>query len=132
MSVVLRVTPDDPTPPYEQLRRQLSALIANGVLEDGRRLPTVRQLAADLRLAPGTIARTYQELERSGLIETRRGAGTRVRGAAPRLTDATRRAELSRLAQDLVSSARLLGADDAEIRSALDAALTSRRRASDR
>lgn len=47
----------DPTPPYEQLRRQLADLVGSGVLASGDRLPPVRQLAADLGLAPGTVAR---------------------------------------------------------------------------
>ena len=55
----------DPTPPYEQLRRQLADLIGSGVLSPGDRLPPVRQLAADLGLAVGTVARTYRELERA-------------------------------------------------------------------
>jgi len=77
-----RVTLDlsDPVPPYEQIRRQLSSLIAVGVLEPGSRLPTVRSLAADLGIAAGTVARAYKELEQSGLIESRRRNGTIVVG----------------------------------------------------
>jgi DNA-binding transcriptional regulator YhcF (GntR family) len=58
----------DPTPPYEQLRRQLAGLIRSGVLEPGGRLPPLRQLAADLGLAVGTVARAYRELESAGLV----------------------------------------------------------------
>jgi GntR family transcriptional regulator len=74
------ITVDDsnPTPPFEQIRSQLAGLISVGTLPHGERLPTVRQLAADLRLAPGTVARAYSALEADGLIETRRGGGTRV------------------------------------------------------
>jgi len=84
------ITVDDanPTPPYEQIRSQLASLINAGSLAFGERLPTVRQLAADLRLAPGTVARAYTELEAQGLIESKRGAGTRVSAhveAAPML-----------------------------------------------
>ena len=73
----------DPTPPYEQLRRQLAELIGSGVLTSGDRLPPVRQLAADLGLAAGTVARTYRELEQSGHVRSRRGGGTRVAATAP-------------------------------------------------
>ena len=73
----------DPTPPYEQLRRQLADLIGSGVLSPGDRLPPVRQLAADLGLAAGTVARTYKELELAGLVRSRRGGGTRVAPSAP-------------------------------------------------
>jgi len=74
------ITVDDasPTPPFEQIRVQLQSQIQLGTLANGQRLPPVRQLAADLRLAPGTVARAYAALEIEGLIETRRGAGTRV------------------------------------------------------
>ena len=66
MTVALRVDAADPTPPYEQLRRQLAVLIRAGAVSVGTRLPTVRQLAKDLGLAPGTVMRTYRELEGEG------------------------------------------------------------------
>jgi GntR family transcriptional regulator len=74
------ITVDDasPTPPFEQIRAQIESQILLGALANGQRLPTVRQLAADLGLAPGTVARAYSALEQGGLIETGRGAGTRV------------------------------------------------------
>ena len=80
MSLSIGVDLTDPTPPYEQLRRQLSAMIGSGELALGDRLPPLRQLAGDLGLAVGTVARTYRELEAAGLIASRRGAGTRVVG----------------------------------------------------
>jgi GntR family transcriptional regulator len=74
------ITVDDasPTPPFEQIRAQVENQILLGTLANGQRLPTVRQLAADLGLAAGTIARAYAALEVAGLIVTGRGAGTRV------------------------------------------------------
>ena len=74
------ITVDDanPTPPFEQIRAQIESQILLGTLTNGQRLPTVRQLAVDLGLAPGTVARAYSALETGGLIETRRGAGTSV------------------------------------------------------
>ena len=71
----------DPTPPYEQLRRQLADLIGSGVLTPGDRLPPVRQLAADLGLATGTVARTYRELENDGVVVTEGRRGTFVAAA---------------------------------------------------
>lgn len=68
-----------PTPPYEQIREQLTAYIRSGELEGGRKLPSIRQLAGDLRIAPGTVARAYRELEAAGLIDSGRTTGTRVR-----------------------------------------------------
>lgn len=71
------------TPPYEQIRSQISSLIATGDLGVGSRLPTVRSLAADLGIAAGTVSRAYKELEAAGLIESRRRNGTVVAQPAP-------------------------------------------------
>jgi DNA-binding transcriptional regulator YhcF (GntR family) len=123
MTEALRVDATDPTPPYEQLRRQLVALIAAGSLPEGARLPPVRQLAADLALATGTVARTYRELEAEGLVQSRRSAGTRVTGRPAGLPAPRRHEQVVRLLADAVRQARLLGAGDAEIRDALALAL---------
>lgn len=71
------------TPPYEQIRSQISSLIATGDLAIGSRLPTVRSLAADLGIAAGTVSRAYKELEAAGLIESRRRNGTVVALPSP-------------------------------------------------
>jgi GntR family transcriptional regulator len=71
------------TPPYEQIRSQISSLIATGTLTAGSRLPTVRSLATDLGIAAGTVGRAYKELEAAGLIESRRRNGTVVAQPAP-------------------------------------------------
>jgi GntR family transcriptional regulator len=70
--------PHDATPIYAQLERGLRAGIATGRLQPGEQLPTVRQLAVDLRVNANTVARVYAELERAGVIETRRGVGSFV------------------------------------------------------
>ena len=66
----------DRTPIYAQLERGLRAAIATGRLGPGDQLPTVRQLAVDLQVNANTVARVYSELERAGVIETRRGVGS--------------------------------------------------------
>ena len=68
----------DRTPIYIQLERGLRAAIAAGRLRAGDQLPTVRQLAGDLRVNANTVARVYSELERAGVLETRRGVGSFV------------------------------------------------------
>jgi DNA-binding transcriptional regulator YhcF (GntR family) len=77
------------TPPYEQIRSQISSLVAMGELSPGTRLPSVRNLAADLGIAAGTVARAYKELEAAGIVESRRRGGTIVTGVAPGARDAT-------------------------------------------
>lgn len=75
---MIRIDPASPVPPFEQLRSGVLAAISAGELAAGHRLPTVRKLAEDLGLAPGTVARAYRELEASGIIETRGRNGTFV------------------------------------------------------
>jgi GntR family transcriptional regulator len=80
--MVVSIDPTDPTPIYAQLERGFRAAIAAGRLHPGDQLPTVRQLAVQLRVNANTVARVYAELERSGVIETRRGVGSFVRVGA--------------------------------------------------
>ena len=76
--VIGSVDPRDRTPIYAQLDRGLRAAIATGRLAAGDQLPTVRQLAVELSVNANTVARVYVELERAGILETRRGVGTFV------------------------------------------------------
>jgi DNA-binding transcriptional regulator YhcF (GntR family) len=122
---LLTVDTGDPTPPYEQLRRQLAELIQSAALAPGDRLPPLRQLAADLGLAVGTVARAYRELESAGLVSSRRGGGTRVCAAAPSLSDTERQRLLRHHARAFVQKAALLGADDQQILAAISRALAS-------
>ena len=79
---MVSIDPRDKTPIYAQLERGLRAGMATGRLKAGDQLPTVRQLAVDLRINANTVARVYAELERSGAIETRRGVGSFVTASA--------------------------------------------------
>lgn len=116
----------DPTPPYEQLRRQLADLIGTGVLEADTRLPPLRQLAADLGLAVGTVARTYRELEVANLVISRRGGGTKVSAGVTRRSAADITRAIDDAAEALVRGARLLGAQDGDVRAAVERALTAK------
>ena len=75
---IVSVDARDRTPIYAQLDRALRAAIATGRLAAGDQLPTVRQLAVELSINANTVARVYAELERAGILETRRGVGTFV------------------------------------------------------
>jgi DNA-binding transcriptional regulator YhcF (GntR family) len=102
--MIISVDPGLPVPPYEQVRGQIAAMIGDDRLPVGTRLPTVRQLAADLNLAVNTVARAYRELENAALIETRGRHGTFV---APGRNDATDR--LQRAAASYADEAIRLG-----------------------
>jgi GntR family transcriptional regulator len=95
----------DATPIYAQLERALRAAIATGRLQPGDQLPTVRQLAVDLRVNANTVARVYAELERNGVLETRRGVGsfisaTPAQAHPPREHDRRLRAFATRVLAD--------------------------------
>jgi GntR family transcriptional regulator len=101
----LEVDTTSAVPPFEQVREQLAGAILAGALAPGERLPSIRQLAADLGLAAGTMARAYSELEGAGLVVTARGRGTRVAELA-RADGAVRSA-----ADAYVAAARGVGLD---------------------
>lgn len=111
-------------PPFEQLRRQLIAQISTRQLPADTKLPAVRRLAADLAIAPGTVARAYKELEAEGYLITRGRNGTVVaaiaaidEGTAQRATD---------IATQYVGEMRLLGFSDEAIVGEVRRALTPR------
>ena len=76
--MILDVDPKSAVPAFEQVRSQLAEMILTGALPPGFRLAPIRQLAADLALAPGTIARVYRELEADGLVVSKVRHGTVV------------------------------------------------------
>ena len=122
--LMLRVDLTSPVPPYEQIREQAAGLIAAGLLSPGQRLPPVRQLAADLGLASGTVARAYRELEQGGLAEGRGRHGTFVRpGVRPDGDDQPGRRALSTAAEGLARTARSFGLSDEAVLAAVRAAL---------
>jgi GntR family transcriptional regulator len=115
---VFSVDSADPTPLYAQLDRSIRAAIAAGRLNVGDRLPTVRQLAVDLRINANTVAKVYAELERAGVLATQRGIGTFVRdapAAAPRTTRRDRERELRPLVDRLLADASASGITLTEI-----------------
>jgi GntR family transcriptional regulator len=112
--VVFTIDSADPMPIYVQLERAIRAAIVTGKLKVGDRLPTVRQLAVDLRVNANTVAKVYVELERSGVVATQRGIGTFVREnpTPPPLAAATRRdreRELRPLVDRLLADASAIG-----------------------
>lgn len=121
----LRVTvdADSGVAPWRQVYDQIVRAIVTGALADGAKLPPIRQLARDLGLASGTIARVYRELEAGGLVATGRAKGTLV--TAP--TERPNRAGLLReAAMDFAARARELDAGQAEAVDAVRAAMDER------
>lgn len=113
--MILTVDPGSAIPPYEQIRAQIEAMVATGTLAAGARLPPIRQLAHDLGLAGGTVARAYSELEQAGHVVSRRRTGTVVADGVVQPA-AERRRRLAQAAEQYARTAALLGAavDDAQ------------------
>jgi DNA-binding transcriptional regulator YhcF (GntR family) len=113
----ITVDPDSGLAPWRQVRDQLLRLVRTGALPVGARLPTIRQLAGDLGLAAGTVARVYRELETAGVLHTARRQGTVV-AALPETPDTS----LAEAAAAYAARAAELGADQSAAVAALYAA----------
>lgn len=121
MSAAVTVDVTSGVPPYEQIRTQVASLIATGALPAGSRLPTVRDLATDLGVAVGTVARAYRELEAEGLVMSRRRTGTVVAPGGT-LGDAPVQAAVAAL----VAAARRSGLPDDDVLALVRGALLGR------
>lgn len=119
--MIVEIDDTSPVPPYEQIRSQIATMVSTGVLAVGHRLPPIRQLAADLELSNGTVARAYRELERDGWVVTQGRKGTLVRDPPDQQGD--HRAELEAAARRLATTVAQLGIDPDDARNAVDAAL---------
>jgi DNA-binding transcriptional regulator YhcF (GntR family) len=110
MTLRLQIDHESVNPPaFEQIRRQVTALVQAGSLAEGERLPTVRALAADLGVAVNTVARAYRELESDGVVTTAGRAGTVVAPGSQRDDIALRRA-----AEAFAARAAVSGLSEAE------------------
>jgi GntR family transcriptional regulator len=76
---------NDREPIYRQLYDRVVAMILDGVLKEGDPLPSVRSVAAEYRVNPLTVLKSYQELVDEGLVEARRGLGMFVVDGASKL-----------------------------------------------
>lgn len=120
--MILRVDPSQALPVYEQIRQQVTRMAVTGTLAPGTRLPTIRQLAADLGLAKGTVAKAYELLELSAVVESKGHKGTFVRdlGPAPGASAGEVADGLREAAEAFVVAARQLGTELDQAHAALD------------
>ncbi|MGD8330326.1 MAG: GntR family transcriptional regulator [Acidobacteriota bacterium] len=123
--MIVRIDADNPIPPYRQLVDQLLTSIAGGTLAVGQRLPPVRQLAADLGLANGTVARAYRLLEEAGVLETRGRQGTFVARQHQGLSEEQRLEVLRAKTAELIQAAAAVGASEGDVKRAVDRALAA-------
>lgn len=111
-------------PPFQQIVDQVRALVQCGELPPGTSLPTVRQLAGDLRVAPNTVARAYAELQQHGWIEADGRRGTRIAGKPPASRDRAAHATLHDAVAEFVQSLVHRGYSRTEIARALREAVS--------
>ena len=119
------IDPRSPTPLYAQIAARIRLAIAAGELRPGDGLPSVRQLAGQLRINPATVVQAYRELEAEGLVATKHGAGSFVQDVAAEKRKTDREKEARRLVHELVAEAASLGITTAELRVAFDRELES-------
>src|SRR5256885_8746428 len=120
MSLPVAIDAKDPTPLHAQLERGIKVAIATGRLRAGDQLPTVRQLAVDLRINANTVAKVYLALEREGVVATKRGVGTFIADAVPKSAHAEhRKRRLNGLIDQFLTETAALGYSPDEVRAHL-------------
>jgi len=113
----LTIDPDSSVPIYVQIEDTIHSLIAAGQLRPGEQLPTIRELAADIRVNLNTVARAYLELDREGVISTQRGKGTFVTGVPDKeQIERKRQRLLHSIIETTLEEALNLGYSPAEIK----------------
>ena len=118
----LRIDPSDATPIWSQIEEGMRRLVAAGALRPGAAVPSVRDLAKDLRINPATVAKAYQRLTEAGILTVRRGDGTYVAESPPPVSRAERSRTLRDAAARYASLAATLGVTPEEAAEALASA----------
>lgn len=123
-SISFQLKADSGVPAYLQLAQQVKQALRMGIFQVGDKLPTVKEVVAEVAVNPNTVAKAYSELEHEGLVEGRQGVGTFVarRPAGPPPGTQLR---LARNLESWVRTARGEGLDDEAIESMLRATLSS-------
>ena len=115
----LTIDPQSGVPFYRQIIDQIQFAIGNGRLSCGDRLPTVRQLAVELKINPNTVARAYQELEIKGVVNTQMGTGTFIGDEKIEISQVERKRMLDQICTELLSRAAAYGLTLNEVLEAL-------------
>lgn len=122
-----QIDPRSPVPLYAQIANRLRVAVATGELPPGSALPSVRQLALQIRVNPATVVQAYRELEQAGVVESRQGAGTFVKDLAEPRRNAERQREAVRLVRTLLQDASSLGVTKPDLDHAWRAEVGERR-----
>jgi len=115
------LNPRSPIPLYEQIANRVRLAIASGELRPATALPSVRQLATQLRVNPATVVQAYRDLEHEGFVEIRHGTGSFVRELAPGRKARERTRQARALVRRLLADARRIGVPLTDLQGALNA-----------
>ena len=121
--MIVRVNPKSSVPIFQQLVDEVKAAIARGACGPDAMIPSVRQMATQVLVNPNTVAKAYRELEREGVLYTRRGLGVFVASTGPRLCRAERRTAIARKLKGVIAQGRRAGIETTDLRRAFDQAL---------
>ncbi len=122
-SLTFALRPDSGVPAYLQLVQQVKQALRMGVLRIGDRLPTVKEVVAEVAVNPNTVMKAYGELEHDGLVQGRQGLGTFVIGR-PAGPPPSAQLKLARTLAEWVMTARKEGLDDEAIETLLRTTLS--------
>jgi len=114
-SVLIHVNPASGVPTYLQIESQVKHCVASGALASGDAIPSVRKLAADLRVSPNTVARAYQDLESEGVLRTVPGGRTYVADVSPGLLKSEKIRRLRPYARQIAVEGKQLRLDSLDV-----------------
>lgn len=119
------IDPKSDTPIYRQIVSQLRDAIDAGVYRAGEALPSLRVLAVEIRVNPNTVQRAYEELEREGVIESRRGVGVFVVDRKGKTARRKHEREVVSIFQQAIDAALIAELPPIRIRELFESALSS-------
>ncbi|MGK2860133.1 MAG: GntR family transcriptional regulator [Thermoanaerobaculia bacterium] len=119
---MLKIDPTDAVPIFRQIDDEIRRLIAVGSLPPGGAIPSVRDLARELRVNPATVAKAYQKLTDAGVLTVKRGEGTFVADTMPTSRKSERREAIRAAAEKYAGTAMTIGASLEEATDEVDTA----------
>lgn len=123
--MIIRVDPQSSAPVFRQIVDEVKSAISRGACAPGEMIPSVRQLAAQLLVNPNTVARAYRDLERDGIVYTRKGIGVFIADGGQKQSRQDRSGELRENLRRLIAEARRAGLSADDLRQLTEKTLRS-------